>query len=647
VTKSLVSASPDPLVHEVAEVVRRSPGLSKVAVRRHVRARGARVLAAVDGALALGLVYEGPGTCRSRAGHRSARVLYPWPVPAEVSESIDAAELRAERERLGLSQTQLAARMGVAQSLIAHWEAGRQPIASGSVAKVRSALDQGPPPPRPAPPTLAERAALIAPRVLETVSSRPGLTLVELRQACGFGPAVRAAVAEALESGAIHRADVRRAKGASAVGYFPGPAPTRPPAPSPKKMRSARERACWSQEDMAAACGVAVRTYRLWEAGKARVPSWAVVTLVANVERARRRDPMGELVGLVEALVAAEPGITVAELQDRLSPAPAVRTAEAIERARAGRRIHGRKGLHPGPEPTPFQPGELRRLREQAGWTVEEVGEQLGLRSGAPQVSTWERGNRPVPLPRVAQLRQLYALGAPSPIDACKALLVSLVEAGDREGRVVTEEDLTRRGAGRGGLTYRALDACLAEGLFHRAPTVRASARGPRTVVGFLPGPEPRAAGDTLSGAELKARRLASGLSRPQLGALVGVSKTQVGYWEDGKRPLAESWTSRLLDALDRAPAGPPRPAPVRMADAELEQAALAAVAAEPGLTGRQVTTHMRGEITRRWAAIRCLLDAGRLEERPVVVVGPGGGRHHHQGLYLTDQPEPSTDHPR
>lgn len=76
------------------------------------------------------------------AGARRHRVVFPG--LAEMSEGRHglAVDLAANRQRLGLSQTELAARMGTSQSAVARIESGEADIRLSTLQRYTAALGQ-------------------------------------------------------------------------------------------------------------------------------------------------------------------------------------------------------------------------------------------------------------------------------------------------------------------------------------------------------------------------------------------------------------------------------------------------------------------------------------------------------------------------
>jgi transcriptional regulator with XRE-family HTH domain len=52
----------------------------------------------------------------------------------------------------------------------------------------------------------------------------------------------------------------------------------------------------------------------------------------------------------------------------------------------------------------------LKKKRESAGLTQEEVGRALGYASGHQYVSNWERGTSPPPMAKLYELASLYKI---------------------------------------------------------------------------------------------------------------------------------------------------------------------------------------------------------------------------------------------
>ncbi|HVA41932.1 MAG TPA: helix-turn-helix domain-containing protein [Acidimicrobiales bacterium] len=598
-------------VDEVVRLVEGEPGISRAKVKIHLRGRGQRRELVINSAVNSGRVFLGPARFRARAGsQRSGLGLHPRPVAAARSQ-LAGQTLSAARKEAGLGAGTLARRLEVSRALIFAWEQGRQPVPIWAISRIESALAEGPPP---------DPAEKVLPRVVAAIEADPGLHKTALQARIGNGRAARRALEAALRDGTVHVREIRGSMSGglgirTTLGYFPGRAPDQLEVPSRRALRAAREYSGWTQTDAALRLGVSLATYRKWERGQ-RVPSWAIPALrrlVQDAHASPKPDGAAEAVPWVVESVAASPLVTV----NGLARSGAFRKSvleEAIRRARREGLIHGRQGLLPGPEQPPLEPGDIRQLRLVAGWTQAELAEQLGVTNAA--VSGWESTHPPAERYR-AQLRAVLE-GAPNGVEVRKGRLFDRIAS--EPG--LTRNELTRTdhgGAGRGALMAEALDALLDEGRAHLRLTLKVNARGVRrSLWGFHPGPA-QDRDRVITGPELGQRRREAGLSRAQLGTLVGVSDTLVSRWEQASRVIPASWAPQLLQVLDQVgSADQEREDPLFQTDEDLEAELVALVVAEPGLSARQVTMRLRGDIRRRWAAVRRLEQAGRIHEEGV-----------------------------
>jgi transcriptional regulator with XRE-family HTH domain len=211
-----------------------------------------------------------------------------------------------------------------------------------------------------------------------------------------------------------------------------------------------------------------------------------------------------------------------------------------------------------------------------------------------------------------------------------------------RDSPGITDEELTRGSLGRGSLVAAAIETAIGSEEIHRASTVRTSAGGPRSVVGYFSGPAPVGVRSrALSGAGLERLRRAAGLSRPRLASLAGVSATQIAHWESGRQdiPAARSQQLRELLASAGKADAPFADAEIRSMEA-LEAEAVTVITQEPGLPGRRVAERMSGDAKRRWEAIRRAEASGLVHQEPTVIVY-GDGRKFTRGAY---HPGPESD---
>lgn len=475
--------------------------------------------------------------------------------------------------------------------------------------------------------------------VLDVVASSPGLTRAGVANHLhGRRTARLADVNAALAAGLLHQAPhavaTRGGFTRSAQGLFPG-APNGGTGSSDEvDVAQWRRAAGLSQRTLAARLAISQRLVRHWEKGTQQVPPYWRQRLrdelqdlekstAATATRRRRHQD-------VVAIVRAHPGLSRRALRPFLGNGASAAAALAQDLA-AGLiheapstvvgphgGLHVVTGLHPGSRPwRPTIPapsgGQLRRARAIAGRNQAEVARQLGV-SGST-LADWERADGRLPA-RLAEegaqmLRELLA--------GARRLEDRVVEEVTRSPGL-TLEQLTRGRFGRSSAVLAAVQRVLDDGRLHQAHAQsRNAANVTRAVRGLHPGPAPRRRA-ALTGPALEQARRTAGLSRPALGALVGVSGKQLAHWESGAQPVSLVRSAQLREALAEAgTALVPYVDPVHLTDDELEQLALQVITAQPGSSQREVVEQMTGDVRRRAAAIRRLLDADRAHLQPTV----------------------------
>ena len=94
--------------------------------------------------------------------------------------------------------------------------------------------------------------------------------------------------------------------------------------------------------------------------------------------------------------------------------------------------------------------------------------------------------------------------------------------------------------------------------------------------------------------AEIRARRVALGLSRPELGHLAGLSHESIRTAENTARPMNEATVGKILRALDDAEAKRASPGPAIDAALRAELEALRSEVAELSAAVFQLLEHER-----------------------------------------------------
>ena len=582
----------------------------------------------MDEALAAGLIHETVTSFPARGGRpRSGRGLAVGPAPDRPEQRVKPATLRRRRLTSGLSQRQLAGRLGVSVMLVNHWEKGRQPVSSRYGVALEEALR--------APAPTAALADAKAAVVLEALSGGP-LPLNRLVAQVGGERTTRAALGRLLAEGKVHRGTTFvPSKGGSrrpCPAFALGPPPKIDPF-GPGELRQLRRRAGLTQEQLANAIGTSTAVVGRWE--RETVPAFATPQLRELLERLPEVDPVAEAEAEVLAAVVEHPaGISAKDLRRRLGRQDAV-IGEAIERAlkrglihedRTGRKS-GRRRLHATPPPAPLSGAELAERRCALGWSQGELGALAGI-SGS-LISGYENGR---PVPTATRRRLLEALGdgesgalprgrpirrrgRPYSSAAAEAWLESIREP--RPWHEITGQ-LSARSIDSPGREL--LEAWVRQGRLHVYEELRPGKRGLVRRRMVAPGPgRPNLA---LTGAELARLRQAAGLSRPELARAVGLHPVggRIGAWENDGGLIPQAWAEQLLSALDRHRKAAPRADNRRTSWDELRRLAFDVIAGAPGaLSATQVAQRLPGDVRRRWAVLAELEAEGAVHTRPLV----------------------------
>jgi transcriptional regulator with XRE-family HTH domain len=503
------------------------------------------------------------------------------PIPAAREAALEAAlqpspaKVRRARLDRGLTLEDLGTRVGLSLSVIHTWENG-EPIAPHRREALRRALLDV----RPTPRTEAAAAAIVS-----TVRTHPGLTHHGLLHR--FGRSRRRdrtwsvpetfllGLKRALERGELVEVDAeqldqmgrpRRARRLYVAGEEPR---ATVPEMTGDELRRERLRRGLSARQVGREVGLTGGAVSAMERrGSARLGAYRSARLRAALEALG--DAREQLRSAIEGAVRTSPGISRYRLEQRFGQGarPAAALDELVQggvvvlapatdplgRSYQGLYLASDAPSEPAPEP-PSGP-ELRAMRQRAGLRQRDIAERMGVRPSA--VVRWESGERRMPPRRLPAF--LAALDQPPPtrIDRRERLARRLASA--VEGR---PEGIQRGELGPliyGPLGEAGLDLALERGLVHWQERVVATRAGRGYLRRFLvpgPAPEEPCEAPRLSGAELRERRLALGLTQVALAQALGVTNTRVSTWERG-------WT-RL---------GPDKSAAIRRALASLEAAA-------------------------------------------------------------------------
>ena len=434
-----------------------------------------------------------------------ARLLPPRATPSTPF----GREVRELRERRGWTQERLAVRIGCAAGVISDYEVDGIHPAPEKLDAIAAAL--GVPRrrlralvPKRSPP---KRATAFGRLLRETRIAR-GMTQQQLAEAVGF-PARQIAIYETTNRhprkehlpGLIARlAKALALPPAEIEASLSQPRPARVPTDFGHRLRQLRVDRGLTQEQLGARCGCSF-------------------SLVSCYETGGSYPKPGFLPALARAL-----DVGVGELE-RLLPRPQ------------------------GKQRTTPLGSELRRLREERGWTQEQLAQRAGLRRHS--ISFYEaNGTYPRPRPLAALVR---ALGV-SPAQLAP-LLPAAAETTPfgrelrrlREERGLTLQQLALRSGSREGSIWHYEHGRTRPPLRVVAAFAEALDVSPDQLERLLP-PQPET---TPLGRELKRLRQERGLSQRQLATRLGCSPTLMSHYERGRKRPRTAVLTVLARALD------------------------------------------------------------------------------------------------
>jgi DNA-binding transcriptional regulator YiaG len=517
-------------------------------------------------------------------------------------------DLRAERERAGLSQSELAGELAVTVASVKHWEAGRKPVPRGRVSELRRVL--------------ASRAPVEVPamsgRELRELRERAQLGQADVAHLFGVAqPAVaaweagdvvpearrellREALAARVPAAALmralrDRAGWKQAELAERVGTSQAqvsrwelgaaapilleewprirdvlaaaqPASLQQPV-TPAEIREGRRRLNWTQRDLADALGLPHGTVAPWASGAKPVPPgrWAQIRGVLGTARPApppgERDRVGEALQLVLAVVDAEPGLGRANVISRVD------AAEPHARAAVGRALE-KDLVHERRVPHTRGDGVVRFLP----------------------------GLYPGPLPLDLPVVDRASLVVPEVLPAVVA------GPGRTRNQVAGGLPHERR------LGEKAIARAMDQGLVHERAVVVRDRGGTHIRLGLFPGasPPPAAAiaGDVLC--QLRQRLM---VDHNELAERLGVAPGLLRRWERSEVP--QPWL-RAVDEMLR-----PAIALAEAREADRRRRILEAVAARPGIPrSGELNRHVEHRELKR--IVDELLADGELHERPL-----------------------------
>jgi DNA-binding transcriptional regulator YiaG len=396
-------------------------------------------------------------------------VQAPAAIPA-----VSGRQLRATREKAGVTQGALAQMLGVKQQAIAAWETGTVPEERREVL-VRAAIDP----------------YGFVPGLLRAARERAGLKQTELADAL----AVKQSRVSGWERGQLPIPGERwpAIRDALATG---APVPPQQPVTAHELLES-RRRLGWSQARLAEELGVTTSVVGNWEAGARRpVPRerWRRIREVLRLsapEPHEPRDRIGEAQAGVLEVLATRPGLNRRELARAVqAPEPYVRAA--VLRALAHDLIHERR---------------VKRTRADGiAWSL------LGLFPGSPS-------EQPMAVDLMAELT---------------AKVVAAVKADPgRSRRAIAESLPHERQRGE-----RAVDRAIADGLLHAREVIRRSpSGGARVILGVFPGKSPKPPRSPIDGQKVRRMREQMLIGQAKFARQLGISPGVLRRWERSAVP--------------------------------------------------------------------------------------------------------------
>jgi transcriptional regulator with XRE-family HTH domain len=475
-------------------------------------------------------------------------------------------QLRAALNAQGLSQSQLAARLGIAQPQVAKWLSGARPI----------------------PPTHRARLAEVLDQLGAAVEVLDGQRLRELRTYLGWTPQHLAVLARGQNLPVS-----REAIGRWERGQRPVPARLREPLrevllagigrrplrqvlASPAAVEAGLTQAelarrlqvgaprlnAWVQESKPMPLEVAARVGRVL----VEVDADAAARLRTDVER------------LVELIAAGEPhGLTWHDVQRGLAAGrrrghtgASTRDERALARAVIERRIHRRatavpdrsgqrhvtsERWHAGPHPdtvaSAWTARHLITRREAAGVSQSRLAREIGVTFGT--VSKWERGERVISLnydqvlEEALQRLQREHEQRPDPLTAVSTRLRQVLD--DQPGLTQPQLFVSAGYSKRSRLAEMALAQLVDREQAHLRPTPDAGS-GTGWHEGVHPGPAPARVPESMEGQVLRAQRTARQLTQQELAEQLGLTQGAVGLWERGAVPPLR--VGEVLDLLEQ-----------------------------------------------------------------------------------------------
>jgi transcriptional regulator with XRE-family HTH domain len=521
------------------------PQISGIALRGARRRRG---LSSVELGASSGLA---PGTIRSLEAREAVPVGRVADLTTALGPPLSGAEVRRLRQQAGWSLSELAARVGVTIPTLQAWEVGRRPIPVGRLILLEGALAEAQAGDSAEKRRLADLEDRISVRGPEGVSESELRHSLRRRSAGTHvaSPTLERDLALLARRGVIVRSrvavDDRLGRPRErAVLIHAKWSPQRQPGHSMTgdALADARHRLGLTQQELALAVGSHQSEINRLEHLHDR-------ELQAHWAK-RLRKALGDLEGRgsrderirshIRATVRNEPGVPkwrllqvaghgkdVVRVFKQLLEAGELRFDLAWDAQ--GRRFHGLYLRDAAAAPSTMKPGQLRALRERAGWTSTQLAAALGV--GHNTVTRWETGARTCPPPMVERIKAALRQAPPEPPAdrERRELVIELAEAPGGVLRTELPEQL------RGAAGRRLIAGLLAEGKLAESDRLEviADGRSYRRCALVVPGAQSTTGPlSSMSATELERRRKAAGLSQSGLARELGLSTSAVQRWE-------------------------------------------------------------------------------------------------------------------
>jgi transcriptional regulator with XRE-family HTH domain len=196
---------------------------------------------------------------------------------------------------------------------------------------------------------------------------------------------------------------------------------------------------------------------------------------------------------------------------------------------------------------------------------------------------------------------------------------------------------------GKNARRRSAIAAAIASGRVQEGVTYLPSRGGSRrSAKGLFPASRP-AAEDVapLSPAELISGRRSAGVNQTELAERLGVSRALVVHWEQGRQPIPAGRAAELrffltdrgwIDELRRE---------AEQRDERLVYDFVAFIDEKPGQPGHVIVAMAKGDVRRRWVALKRAEQAGLVHRRLTVVPDVRDGRRRRLGYYRGPGPSP------